>query len=285
MKTTGIHSIGGVPRQTGHSWFSFRLLAASVLLCLVAGSALAAPLLTSYDPIEPQPVDSLLAPNRSHFAGTDLFGRDVWSRLLWGGRRSLAGAAVALVLAILPGTLLGITSAQVGGRWDSLLMRIVDVLLAFPGLLLALTLIAWLGPGLLSAALAVGLAGIPRFARVMRSDALRIKSRPYIEAARAMGCSTFRIVWRHLFPNVADSLLVLAALELGYALLNISGLSFLGLGAQPPSPEWGLMLAEGRGLLRTAPWVAIFPGLAITLTVLALNLLTDAIQDRIALRQ
>ena len=285
-RKASLHNTEDVLRKTGRAGSSsFRFLTAVVLLCLITGSALTAPLLTSYAPTEPQPVDSLLAPNWSHLAGTDLFGRDIWSRLLWGGRRSLAAAAVAVVLALLPGAVLGITSAQIGGRVDSFLMRIIDVLLAFPSLLLALTLIAWLGPGLFSAALAVGIAGIPRFARVMHADALRIKSRAYIEAAHAVGCSTSRIVWRHLLPNVAGSLLVLTALELGYALLNISGLSFLGLGAQPPSAEWGLMLAEGRGLLRIAPWVATFPGLAITLTVLAMNLLTDAIQDRLALHQ
>jgi peptide/nickel transport system permease protein len=266
------------PRRKQHS---ARFIFALALILLIIGAALAAPLLTPFDPTQPRPTESLQAPSAKHLAGADLFGRDVFGRTLWGGRQSLAAAAIALSLAIAPGALLGIISAQIGGRWDAILMRVVDVLLAFPGLLLALTFIAWLGPGLLSAAVAVGLAGIPRFARVMRADALRIRSREYIEAAYAVGCTTWRIVWRHLLPNVIDSLLVLAALELGFALLNISGLSFLGLGAQPPTAEWGLMLAEGRGLLRTAPWVATFPGLAITLTVLALNLLADVIQDRL----
>jgi len=164
-------------------------------------------------------------------------------------------------------------------------MRIVDVLLAFPSLLLALTIIAMLGPGLISASLAVGLAGIPRFARVVRAGALSVRSELFIEAARVVGCRPWRILLRHVAPNVRGIIIPLASLELGYALLNIGALSFLGLGAPPPTPEWGAMLAEGRALLRNAPWIATAPGLAITLSVLAFNLLGDALRDALDSQQ
>lgn len=247
-----------------------------VLFLSLAGASLAAPWLAPYDPLATQPIRQLQPPSLAHPAGTDLFGRDVWSRVLWGGRLSLGAGFLAVALAALPGSLTGLLSGYAGGWLDAWLMRAMDVLLAFPSLLLALALMTLLGPGLLSAALAIGLAGIPRFARVTRISALRLRSASFVEAARLVGCRPTRILGRHLLPNMAGSLLVLTALELGYALLSIGALSFIGLGALPPAPEWGAMLAEGRGLLRHAPWVAGVPGLAITLSVLALNLLADA---------
>lgn len=247
-----------------------------VLFLSLAGASLAAPWLAPYGPLDTQPTRQLQPPSVAHPAGTDLFGRDVWSRTLWGGRLSLGAGLLAVALAALPGSLIGLLSGYVSGWLDAWLMRTMDVLLAFPSLLLALTLMTVLGPGLLSAALAIGLAGIPRFARLVRISALRLRSAPFVEAARLVGCGPIRIMARHLLPNLAGSLLVLAALELGYALLSIGALSFIGLGALPPTAEWGAMLAEGRGLLRYAPWVAGAPGLAITLSVLALNLLADA---------
>jgi peptide/nickel transport system permease protein len=258
--------------------------AGGALLLIVVGLSLAAPGLAPYDPIATAPADQLLPPSLVHPAGTDLFGRDVWSRLLWGGRLSLGAGVLAVTLAVLPGSLLGLLAGYAGGRLDSLLMRIVDVLLAFPSLLLALTIVALLGPGLASAVLAVGLAGIPRFARLVRAGAQRVRSEPFIEAAYVIGCRSGRILLRHMAPNVQGIIIPLSSLELGYALLNISALSFLGLGAQPPTPEWGAMLAEGRALLRHAPWIATAPGLAITLSVLAFNLLGDALRDTLEAR-
>jgi len=250
-----------------------------VLLLMVVGLSLAAPSLAPYDPIATAPAHQLLPPSLAHPAGTDLFGRDVWSRLLWGGWRSLGAGVLAVGLAVLPGGLLGLLAGYTGGRLDSLLMRGVDVLLAFPSLLLALTIVALLGPGLGSAVLAVGLAGVPRFARVVRAGALGVRSETFIEAARVVGCRPGRILLRHVAPNVRGIIIPLCSLEVGYALLNISALGFLGLGAQPPTPEWGAMLAEGRVLLRHAPWIAAAPGLAISFSVLAFNLLGDALRD------
>ncbi len=260
-------------RQNPAAWIG------TLFLTAVVGLSLAAPILAPYSPTAADPVNQLLPPSLAHPAGTDLFGRDVWSRLLWGGRLSLAAGILAVTLAALPGSLLGMLAGYSGGWLDALLMRLVDMLLAFPSLLLALALVAWLGPGLVGAALAVGLAGIPRFARLVRAATLGVRSEVYIEAARVIGCRPERILLRHVAPNVRGAVIVLGSLELGYALLNIGALSFLGLGAQPPTPEWGAMLAEGRTLLRDAPWVTTAPGLAITLTVLAFNMLGDALRD------
>ena len=260
-------------RQNPGAW------AGGVLLLAIVGLALTAPDLAPYDPIATAPADQLQPPSLNHPAGTDLFGRDVWSRLLWGGRLSLGAGTLAVALAVLPGSLLGLVAGYVGGRLDSFLMRVADVLLAFPSLLLALTIVAVLGPGLVSVALAVGLAGIPRFARLVRSGASGVRSEPFIEAAQVIGCRPWRIMLYHVAPNVREIIIPLISLELGFALLNISALSFLGLGAQPPTPEWGAMLAEGRALLRHAPWISTAPGLAITLSVLAFNLLGDALRD------
>jgi peptide/nickel transport system permease protein len=251
----------------------------------IIGLSVAAPGLAPYDPIATAPADQLQPPTLNHPAGTDLFGRDVWSRLLWGGRLSLGAGILAVSLAVLPGSFLGLLAGYAGGRLDSLLMRIVDVLLAFPSLLLALTIVALLGPGLASVALAVGLAGIPRFARLIRAGAARVRSEPFIEAARVIGCRPGRVLLYHVASNVWEIIIPLSSLELGYALLNIGALSFLGLGAQPPIPEWGAMLAEGRALLRHAPWVSTAPGLAITLSVLAFNLLGDALRNALDARR
>jgi ABC-type dipeptide/oligopeptide/nickel transport system permease subunit len=255
-----------------------------MLLMAIIGLSLAAPSLAPYNPTATAPADQLQPPSLSHPAGTDLLGRDVWSRLLWGGRLSLGAGALAVTLAVLPGSLLGLVAGYAGGKSDSFLMRIVDVLLAFPSLLLALTIVALLGPGLVSVALAVGLAGIPRFARLVRAGAAGVRSEPFIEAARVIGCRPSRILLGHVAPNVREIIIPLVSLEFGLALLSIGALSFLGLGAQPPAPEWGAMLADGRVLLRHAPWVTIAPGLAITLSVLAFNLLGDALRDALNVR-
>ncbi|GAB4547830.1 MAG: ABC transporter permease [Anaerolineae bacterium] len=265
-------------RQNPAAWTGAALLVA------IIGLSLAAPGLAPYDPLATAPAHQLRPPSLRYPAGTDLLGRDVWSRLLWGGQLSLGAGTLAVILAVLPGSLLGLLAGYAGGRLDSFLMRAMDVLLAFPSLLLALTIVALLGPGLFSVALAIGLAGIPRFGRLVRASASGIRSEPFIEAARVTGCRPARILLRHVAPNVREIIIPLISLEFGHALLNISALSFLGIGAQPPTPEWGAMLAEGRTLLRHAPWVSAVPGLAITLSVLAFNLLGDALRDALNVR-
>lgn len=248
-------------------------LAALVLLLA------ATPALLPYDPLAMMPGQQFLPPGAGHLAGTDLFGRDVATRLLYGGRLTLGMGVLAVLTAALPGMALGLVAGYYG-RWaDRLITWLVDVMLAFPTILLALTIIAALGPGGPNVVLAVGLAGIPNYTRLVRGQVLSARRQPYIRAAITVGCTDRRILLRHILPNILGPIVVLATLDLGWAILNASALSFLGLGVQPPTPEWGAMLNEGRGYLRNAPWVSAAPGLAITLTVLAVNLLGDSLRD------
>jgi peptide/nickel transport system permease protein len=251
-----------------------------VAFLLVVGLAVAAaPWLSAYDPLEMQVGRQFVPPGRDHPAGSDLFGRDVATRLLHGGRITLGIGVLAVLIAALPGTALGLVAGYYG-RWaDQLIGWLVDVMLSFPTILLALTIVAALGPGLGSVITAVGVAGIPNYTRLVRGQVLSLRRRPYVRAAVTVGCTDLRILLRHILPNVAGPLVVLATLDMGWAILNASALSFLGLGVQPPTPEWGAMLNEGRAYLRDAPWVTIAPGLAIALTVLAVNLLGDALRD------
>ena len=200
-------------------------------------------------------------------------------RILWGGRWTLGMGLAALGVAIGAGLPVGLVAGTFGGWVEAVLMRVVDALLAFPGILLAMALVALLGPGMGSVALAVGAAAAPAYARVARSAALEARAQPYVDAARAVGCTEWRIMVRHVLPNAAAPLVVFAAAQLGWVLLNGAALNFLGLGAPPGTPEWGAMLAQGRGYLRDAPWASAFPGLALTLTVLAANLVGDGLQE------
>lgn len=276
-KTVPRHEYAPAPRRRLRT--NRLALASLAFLIAVALASLSAPLLTPYDPLEMSPRDQLLPPSWEHPAGTDLFGRDVYTRLLYGGRLTLGIGIVAVVIAALPGIVLGLTAGYYG-RWvDSLIGWLVDVILSFPSILLALVIIAALGPGVANVVVAVGMAGIPHYARLVRGQTLSARRQPYVRAAVTVGCSDLRILWRHLFPNIFGAIIVLATLDVGWAILNASALSFLGLGVQPPTPEWGLMLNEGRGYLRDAPWLTVVPGLAIALTVLAVNILGDAMHD------
>jgi peptide/nickel transport system permease protein len=254
------------------------MAALGVLAVLVLVSALAS-LLAPFAPLLMNPKQSLATPSWSHLLGTDLFGRDVLSRLLYGGRITLAVAGAAVAVSAPVGVALGLVSGYAGGQVDSILMRLVDMLLAFPRILLALCVVAVLGVGSANVVLAVGISGISGYARLVRSAVLSAKELPYVEAAKVTGCSSVRVMVRHLLPNVLAPILVLATLDVGSAVLSGSSLSFLGVGAQPPAPEWGLMLNEGRAHLMDAPWTSLAPGLAIMLAVLAVNLLGDGLRD------
>lgn len=254
-------------------------LAALAWLTLAALAAVAAPFLAPAGPLAADPARALLPPGPGGVLGTDFLGRDVLARLLWGGRWTLQMGGLGLAVAVGLGLPLGLAAGSLGGRADRLLMRLVDGLLAFPGLLLAMAVVAVMGTGLRPVAVAVGLAAAPPFARVARSVALEIRAQPYIEAARAVGASPWRIAVRHILPNAAPSLVAFAATQLGWVLLNGAALNFLGLGTSPGMPEWGAMLAEGRGYLREAPWAGTFPGLTLTLTILAANLVGDGLQE------
>lgn len=248
------------------------------MLVLVV-SAAAAPLLTPYDPLVIDVRNGLAPPSLAHPLGTDHLGRDVLSRLLFGARASLgtAGVVVALITAI--GTAVGMVSGFLGGWVDQILMAFVDVLLAFPSFILALVVAGLLGPGIRNVVLGLALVRWVGCARVVRSLVLSLREREYIQAARSIGARGWHILWRHITPNVLGSVLILATLDLGHTLLNLSGLSFIGLGVQLPAPEWGAMLNYGRPYIQTAPLLMVFPGAAITLSVLAANLLGDALRD------
>jgi peptide/nickel transport system permease protein len=257
---------------------------ATVLLLLIV-AALAAPVIAPYDPIKQAPLLALKGPSSQHLFGTDQFGRDVLSRVLWGARVSLPVGLISVTIAALFGVPLGLIAGYYGRYLEGIIMRVMDVMLAFPGILLALVIISILGPGLNNVMIAVGVSGIPGYARLVRGTVLQVKSNPYVESARAIGVSDARAIAVHILPNVLTPIVVLASLGVGYSILAASGLSFLGLGAQPPSAEWGAMLSTGRNYLQLAWWIATFPGIMIALAVLAMNLLGDALNDVLDPRQ
>jgi len=255
-------------------WCSAAVLA---LIVLLAGLA---PWIGLPDPLAMSPPDRLQPPGAQHLLGTDPFGRDLASRLVWGSRRTLAAAAVAVLITLGGGLPLGLLAGYHRGWIDELIVRVVDVLLAFPGVLMILGLVALLGPGSRTVALAVGITGVPVMTRVVRSAVLSVREEAFVEAARSVGCRAGRVVVRHLLPNVAGPVIAFTAVQFGWAMLNATAVSFLGLGESPAVPEWGTMLNLGRGYLRSAPWASAVPGLAITVTVLCVNLLSDTLQDR-----
>jgi len=238
-----------------------------------------APLLAPHDPSQLGVGPGLTPPGRAHLMGTDDFGRDIWSRVVFGSRISLAVGFLAVAISVTIGTLVGLVAGYNQRKLDSLLMRLMDVLLAFPGLMLALAVAAVMGTGLVSVIIAVGVAGIPNFARIVRSAVMGESEKEYILAARTTGCSTRRILRAHIFPNVTAPVIVMATLYLAFAVLAAASLSFLGVGVQPPTPEWGAMTSAGRHILVVGWWVSTFPGLMIVLFVLSVNVMGDALRD------
>ena len=253
------------------------LIGGAILLFLVSVAVLA-PLLAPHDPIK-QSRDSLLAPSWQYPMGTDLYGRDIFSRVIYGTRISLRVGVIAVALGAVSGVILGLMAGYYGGWIDMLVMRLLDIMLAFPGLLLALSIVALLGPSLINLMIAVGISSIPEYARLIRGSVLSAKENIYVEAARVVGCSNRRIMVRHILPNVVAPVIILSTLGIGRAILLGAALSFLGLGIQPPTPEWGSMLSAGRDYLRRAWWITTFPGLAIVIVVLAVNMLGDGLRD------
>ena len=249
------------------------------ILLFLALTAIAAPLISRYDPYAVDILNQLAPPGAAHPFGTDLYGRDILTRIFWGGRITLVVGLISVSIAATVGVLLGLTSGYYGGAIDTLIMRFIDVLLAFPRILLALSIVGMLGPGLLNVMVAVGIAGITGYARLVRGSVLSAKEQPYVEAARVVGCQDVKILFRHLLPNVVGPVIILATLDVASAILSASSLSFLGLGVQPPAAEWGAMLNEGRNYLRSAPWITLFPGLAIMVSVLSINMLGDGLRD------
>ena len=246
---------------------------------LFALAALLAPWVAPFDPEAIALGANLQGPSRAHPFGTDGLGRDVLSRTMWGARISLTIGFVSVGLALAGGAPLGALAAWRGGWLDRLLMRAVDVLLSFPTILLAIVVITIFGPGLGHAMLAIGAAQVPLYARLTRAAVLRVKTLSFVEAARASGAGEWRLLARHVLPNCVPPLLVQSTLMFATAILSAAYLGFLGLGAQPPTPEWGTMLAKARDFLRTAPHLSVFPGLTIMVAVLGLNLLGDGLRD------
>lgn len=251
--------------------------AAVMLLAVLV--ALAAPLIAPYDPLAQNLGNTLARPNGAHLLGTDNVGRDVLSRVIWGTRVSLLAGLVSVVLAVVAGSLLGILAGYSGGRVDGLVMRLMDAVLSFPPLVLALALGAVLGAGLVGVLLALGVVYTPTFARLMRGQVLAITARDYVDAARALGASGFRVAWRHVVPNAINPIIVQASLSVAFAILAEASLSFLGLGIQPPQASWGSMINAGRGYLQQAPWIVFGPGAALFVTVVGLNFVGDAVRD------
>ena len=268
----------GQPRRTLRLRSQSLILGTLVSMAIVA-LALLAPLLAPYDPVRVGAGDLLVPPGPAHWLGTDDIGRDLYSRILYGARTSLTLALAAVLVSSVLGSLVALVSGYRGGPIDMVLMRIMDSFLAFPGLILALAMISFLGASNLTIILAVGIVATPGLARITRSQVLIERGRDFVQAATVIGASDSRILLRHILPNVASLIVVQASLNLAFAILTEASLSFLGVGVPPPAPSWGTMLRAGYSYLDKAPWVAIAPGAAIFLTVLGFNLLGDGLRS------
>ena len=253
------------------------LFGAAIIVAMVLLAALAS-IVSPYDPTEMKVVDALQRPSLAHPFGTDRFGRDVLSRTIHGSRIALGVAAASIGLALVAGTVLGLVGGYAGGAADLVIGRVMDILFSFPTLILAIGIAAMLGPGLENASLAIAVVYAPLFSRVVRGPVIAEAAKEYALAALGLGAGAFRVVFRHILPNVLAPLIVQASVSLAYAILTEAALSYLGLGTQPPAPSWGTMLNEGRTYLETAPWMSVFPGLAIMLAVLGFNLLGDGLR-------
>lgn len=256
------------------------LLLAVLYLMFVVICVFAPHLLTAANPNSGEVADRLLPPSADHLFGTDSTGRDMFTRVVFGAANSLQTIVIAVGSGFVVGSLVGLFSGFIGGWVDGLLMRMVDILLSIPSLLLSLALIAILGPGLVNVAIAVGVASIPSFARLLRADVMKVRNAGYVEAARAGGARWYSILFRHVLPNSSGVVVSLLALEFGNAVLAVSALSFLGFGAPPPAPEWGRLVADGRDFLTTAWWLVTIPGLIVTALVLASNRIAQATERK-----
>jgi len=249
------------------------------LIALVLLVALIGPSLAPHDPLKPAPLERLRGPSEKHVFGTDSLGRDIFSRVIYGARISILIGLMAVSISLLPGTFLGLVAGYFGGRVDGLIMRLMDMLLAFPAILLAIFITAILGPSLPNTMVAVGIVYIPHYARIVRASVLALKEQLFVQAIAHLGGGHSRILGRHILPNALPPIIVYATLGMGTAVLQAAALGFLGLGAQPPQPEWGAMLSEGRQYIQIAPHVAAFPGAAILVLVLGFNLFGDGLRD------
>ena len=274
------------PAVRGRLWEILRQAARTrlgplgVLVMLLAVTvALLAPVISPYDPLKQDLGHALARPDRAHLMGTDNVGRDVLSRMIWGTRVSLLAGFGSVALAMIAGGILGLLAGYAGGHTDGFVMRLMDAVLSFPPLVLALALGAVLGAGLGGVVIALGVVYTPTFARLMRGQVLTITTREYVEAARALGAPGWRVAWQHVLPNAAAPIVIQASLSVAFAILAEASLSFLGLGVQPPGASWGSMINAGRGYLQQAPWIVFWPGTALFVTVVGLNFVGDAVRD------
>jgi peptide/nickel transport system permease protein len=250
-----------------------------VIAVVVGSAALVGPLVAPYDPYEIEMSESLQPPSLSHPLGTDVFGRDVMSRLILGARISLEVSVLSRLISIIVGTGLGLAAGYFGGRLDNAVMRAADVTLAYPGLLLLIAVIAAVGPSLASLIVALGIVGWAAVARIVRAQVLSIREREFVVAVHSLGGRSWRVIGKHLLPNCLSQLVIVFSMGIGMGIMAESSMSFLGLGAQPPLPSWGSMISAGLDYLRVAPWLSLAPGLGITVAVLGFNLLGDACRD------
>lgn len=270
-----VFSLGGRLRRVQPG-----LVLAWIIITAVILFALFPQLFTSFNPVQGVPAEKLKAPSLVHILGTDALGRDLFARIVYGAVHSLTGAFVAVTVGLVVGTALGVFAGATGGFVEEAVMRVVDVLLAIPGLLLMLSVIILLGFGTVNAAIAVGITSIAAFARLARSEVVRVRRSEYVEAAFGSGGTFLAVLWRHVLPNSLVSVLAFAALQFGSAILAISTLGFLGYGAPPPTPEWGLLIAEGRKYISTAWWLTTAPGVVVVLTVLSANRISQSLGGR-----
>lgn len=266
-----------------HTKIKFTILL--VLVCVVLLIAAFAPHLVPYDPYEQNLNEALKAPSAAHLLGTDRYGRDMLSRVIMGAQTTIFSSLLLVAIITVVGTIIGVICGYCGGKLDAVVMRISDVFLAFPGMVFAIAVAGVLGGGIVSAVIALACISWPKFARIARSQVMTVKDEPYIAAARLAGSGGLKIIWKHMLPNIADPILVTATLDIGTMMMEIAGLSFLGLGAMPPTAEWGSMMSNGRSMLQTSPWVILAPGCAIFVTVMLFNLLGDTVRDLLDTRQ
>lgn len=249
-----------------------------LVLCLLL-IAIAAPVIAPYDPTHAAMKDAFLEPGAQHLFGTDKLGRDCFSRVLYGARASLTGVLVIVASVFVVGTTMGVVSGYFGGKVDMVIMRISDMMISFPGMILAIAIAGIMGGSLVNAVFALTIVSWTKYARLSRSMVLKVKRRDFVEAAIVNGGTPGHILWVHILPNILPMMVITAAADIGALMMELAGLSFLGFGSQPPAPEWGLMLNEGRQQLQTAPWLIFFPGLAIFVTVVVFNLWGDNLRD------
>lgn len=260
-------------------------LVTSLLVLLLIVIALAAPLIAPYDPLEAVMKNAYMPPSAEHLFGTDKLGRDNFSRIIYGASYSLSSVLILVAIIFVVGTTLGVLAGYYGGWVDVVIMRIADMMISFPGMILAIAIAGILGGSLINAIIALTIVTWTKYARLARSMVLKIKKRDFVEAAIVNGGTSTHILWKHILPNILPLMVITAASDIGAMMMELAGLSFLGFGSQPPAPEWGLMLNEGRQQLQTAPWLMIFPGLAIFITVVIFNLWGDALRDVLDPRQ